>query len=159
MDRDSRSPHTNRRRWLLPPVYLLGAIVMMLALHFLAPGGRLVRASWRYLGVVPIVAGCGIVLACAQTFRRRETTIKPFEVSHVLVTDGLYRYSRNPIYLALVILLCGVAIALGSLAPWIVVPPFAWLLQVRFIKAEETMLAAEFKEQYARYCRQTRRWL
>jgi protein-S-isoprenylcysteine O-methyltransferase Ste14 len=151
----------DRKRWprVLPPVYLLGAIALMLALDYGVPGGRLVRAPWTYLGAVPITIGCGIVLACARTFQRRETTIKPFEVSNALVTDGLYHYSRNPIYLAMLFILVGVAIGLGSISPWLVPPIFAWMIQARFIKAEEAMLATKFGDEFERYCQRTRRWI
>lgn len=157
---DDVSNPMDRQRWprVLPPVYLLGAIVAMLALHYGVPGGRLVRAPWTYLSVLLITLGCGIVLACARTFQRRETTIKPFEVSNALVTDGLYRYSRNPIYLAMLLILAGVAIGLGSISPWLVPPIFAWLIQTRFIKAEEAMLAAKFGDEFERYRQRTRRW-
>ena len=101
----------------MPPVYLLAAIAAMVALHYLSPGRQILVTPWGWLGAVPIVAGLGVVLWVAAIFGRRKTTIKPGDVSSALVTDGPFRVSRNPIYLAMTSILVGTAIALGSLAP------------------------------------------
>ena len=98
-------------------------------------------------------------ILCDLQLYRRGTTVFPFRQSTALVTTGFYRYSRNPIYLSMVVLLYGAAIALGSLSPWIVPTAFATLISQRFIRVEEAMLSETFGEQYREYCQRVRRWL
>ena len=73
--------------------------------------------------------------------------------------NGLYAYSRNPIYLAMIICLTGIATLLGSLTPFIVGPLFAWSIQRNVIAAEEQMLESTFDETYRQYKQRVGRWL
>ena len=148
-----------KRPRIMPPVYLLAAIAAMVAIHFLFPGKQLLIAPWRLAGAVPITAGLGLVLWVAMVFRRRKTTIKPGDVSSSLVTDGPFRVSRNPIYLGMTCILIGTAIALGSLAPWLVVPLFVAVVGYNVISVEEAMLAEAFDQSYADYRARVRRWI
>jgi protein-S-isoprenylcysteine O-methyltransferase Ste14 len=103
----------------------------------------------------------GIVTAlfCTYLFRQKNTTIKPFQESSYLVREGLFNYSRNPIYLGMIITLIGVWIVLGSLTPLFIIPVFTWLIQEMFIKEEERMLEEKFGEQYQEYKTSVRRWI
>ena len=92
-------------------------------------------------------------------FRGVGTGIVPFDPATALVTGGLYRYTRNPMYLGMVLLLVGVAIALGSLGAWLPIPVFVWIIQARFIVGEERFLEQTFGESYVAYKRGVRRWL
>ena len=131
----------------------------MSGLHLLAPVSQVITSPYRYLGIIPLSAGVAVVLWAAGIFRRVGTAIKPFEVSTVLVVDGPYRVSRNPIYLGMVCALIGVAVLLGSLTPVVVIPLFAYWIDRRFIRAEEAMLGETFGTQYDSYKAQVRRWL
>lgn len=148
-----------KRPRIMPPVYLLAAIAAMVALHYLFPGKQILVAPWRWAGAVPIVAGVGVVLWVAAIFNRRKTTIKPGDISSSLVTDGPFRISRNPIYLAMASILAGTAISLGSLMPWLVVPVFVALVGYNVIPVEEAMLADAFGQSYADYRAKVRRWI
>jgi protein-S-isoprenylcysteine O-methyltransferase Ste14 len=144
---------------LMPPVWLLLHAIALGLLHWLAPGKVLIAGRMRLAGLVPLVAGAALVLYCAGLFSRAGTTIKPFQESSELVTSGPYRFSRNPIYLGMAIALCGIAIALGTLTPWILVVPFVALITARFIRPEEEMLRARFGGAYDAYTRRVRRWI
>jgi protein-S-isoprenylcysteine O-methyltransferase Ste14 len=144
---------------VLPPHVLLVAILLSLALDRWLPLVRLWRSPADYLGAAIIISGFLVNIFCALQFRRQQTTIIPFRESSALLTKGLYRYSRNPIYLSMVVVLVGFAFAWGSLSPWIVPPLFAWIITKRFIRYEEAMLLEGFGEQYRDYCRRVRRWL
>ena len=85
--------------------------------------------------------------------------IKPFKRSSVLVTTGPYRYSRNPMYLGLVLILIGIAILQGSISPVLVIPVFIWLITNNIIKKEEKMLEETFGDAYLEYKKQVRRWI
>jgi len=143
----------------LPPTYLLSAIVLMTILHFLFPWRDILTGLWRLLGVVPFLIGLIMNLAADRLFKQHETTVKPFEKSAFLIVSGVYRVSRNPMYLGFVLVLLGIATIMGSLSPWIVVPVFAVLMDVVFIQTEERMMAVEFGESWLAYKARVRRWL
>jgi protein-S-isoprenylcysteine O-methyltransferase Ste14 len=106
-----------------------------------------------------MVLGLTLVVAAATQFRRAGTPIHAFEQPTTLVTHGLYRYSRNPIYLGMIVLLTGVAVLLGSLSPFAAIPLFAVTIARRFIVSEESRLSAAFGDAYRQYLARTRRWL
>ena len=109
----------------------------MAALAFAWPLAPLFAWPWRALGVVPIAAGVWLNLAADRAFKERRTTVKPFERSSALVTDGVFEISRNPMYLGMVLILVGVALLLGALSPFLVTAGFAAIVETRFIPVEE----------------------
>ncbi len=144
---------------ILPPTYFFGAIALMAGFHFLFPLWTLVRFPWRLLGVVPLVAGVLLNLLADQAFKRHNIAVKPFEESNVLLTHGVFRLSRNPMYLGMTLLLAGIAILMGSITPWLVVFLLATLFDRLFITPEERMLEEAFGGQFREYRRHVRRWI
>ena len=145
-----------RSGWM-PPRFFLVYGVAGAALHFGLGGPLLLRLPW--LGAAVFAAGLALMLWGARTFARIGTTIKPFERTHTLVAEGPFRFTRNPMYLGLVAMLLGAALALGTAAPWLAAVGLAVTLQRRFIRHEERALAASLGEPYERYRRSVRRWL
>lgn len=148
-----------RRRPLLPPVYFLMAIAAMAALHILAPSGAWNYWPWNSLGLVPIAAGLVFALLGSRRFRCADTTLYPFETSTLLVTDGVFGYSRNPMYLGMMLVLVGTVTVLGSATPFLVLPLFFAVIRWRFIRHEERSLSRQFGAAYHEYTRRVRRWL
>lgn len=131
----------------------------MAAVHFLLPVARFARPPHTYLGLVPLAIGLAISIWGSELFRRRHTTIKPFERSTDLIVDGPYRFSRHPMYLGMVMALGGLAILLGSVTPLVIVPVFGWLMNSKFIAPEERAMEETFGEAYVEYKRRVRRWI
>lgn len=144
---------------ILPPVYFAVAITLMVGLHRFLPLIIWVEPPVTYLGWLPFFLAIGAVLAVNRQFKRADTTIKPFEDSSALVSDGLFAYSRNPIYLAMVVGLLGIFLVLGSLSPLVLLPPFIYIIRTRFIAAEERMLEDAFGDAYRDYKTRVRRWI
>ncbi len=144
---------------VLPPVFLLAALIAMGALHELAPGTRLIWPPYTYLGWLPFGAGVAAAVAVKRRFDRAGTPIKPYEVSEHLVTDGLFSFSRNPVYLGMIAGLAGIVVVLGTLTPALVVPAFAYLIRTRFIALEERMLEDRFGDAYRDDSKRVRRWI
>ncbi len=144
---------------LLPPTYFFAAVALALALHFLFPLGAVIPFGWRFAGVLPIAAGIALNIVADRQFKNRGTEVKPFKRSTALVTDGVFRWSRNPMYLGMVSIVCGIAWIEGSLSPWIAAVALAVLLDRLFIVREERMLEATFGAAYGQYRRRVRRWL
>ena len=145
-----------RSRWM-PPRLLLVFAAAGAALHFALPAPALLRLPW--LGAVVAAAGVALALWGQRTFARAGATIKPFEQSRVLVTSGPYRFTRNPMYLGLVAMAAGLALALGTPAPWVAAGLMAATLQLRFIRNEERALVASLGEPYQAFRARVRRWL
>jgi len=143
---------------LLPPVCFLIAILLTVALHFLLPFRELIPFAWRLVGLLPLLLGIILNVLADHSLKRHKTTVKPFDASRALVTEGVFRVSRHPMYLGMILIIAGIAVLLGSLTPWFILPLLAVLLDARFIKIEESMLEATFGEAYRAYKKQVRRW-
>ena len=153
---DAQTPPSPR---FYPPVLLLMAVVLMVVLHYVLPVARWLAWPWRALGALPIAMALLVGFWGAIQFRRHDTTIIPFEQSTALIAKGPYRYSRNPLYISMTLILVGLWILLGSLSPVVVVPLFVWWISTRFIANEERHLEAQFGRTYLEYKTKVRRWL
>ena len=143
----------------MPPAVLLAAVTLMLGIHFLLPITKIVPGFWRLLGILPLGLGLAISYAAEKQFLQAGTTVNPFKESSWLVTDGLYRFSRNPMYLGMALILAGVAILLGSLTPFGVAALFVGWIHFRFICREEEILSTQFGQDWLEYKARVRRWI
>lgn len=144
---------------LLPPTYLYVAIILIVLLHFIFPIVHILKIPWNLFGIIPLILGAALNLNADNAFKRYQTTVKPFRESNALITDGVYRYSRHPMYLGFVLILVGLSLLLGSISPYIVVIVFAILMDVVFIRAEESMLEAKFQDEWKEYKSKVKRWI
>ena len=148
-----------KRKQILPPTYLLFALVLMALLHLLIPLVRFVPTPWNLLGIIPLACGIALNLLADRAFHQVETTVKPFETSSALLTTGVFRISRNPMYLGYMLILIGVGLLLRSLTPFVVIPVFGLLMDRVFIQVEEQMLQETFASMWQSYAGQVRRWI
>ncbi|MCC7493049.1 MAG: isoprenylcysteine carboxylmethyltransferase family protein [Fimbriimonadaceae bacterium] len=150
-----------KHRWprVYPPVYLAAGGLLQWLLHRQLPLATLWGPPWITAGAALAAVATLLAVAAAWHFRIHRTTIEPFQPSQALITTGLYRHSRNPIYFALLLYLVAGAVGWGTLSPWLVPPVFVALLTRRVIVVEERMLAARFGAEYEAYRQQVRRWL
>lgn len=111
--------------------------------------------------IVFILAGAMLLICAIAVFVQARTTINPLEPGRAekLVTTGLYRFTRNPMYLALALILIGGALLLGNLGALTAPALFVWSMTTLQIKPEEIALQTKFGEDYAAYRRRTRRWI
>jgi protein-S-isoprenylcysteine O-methyltransferase Ste14 len=140
---------------------MLLAAALMWSLHRWWPLARLLTSPWNRIAVLPTAAGILIAAAAITQFWRSRTTLNPIELSRTshLVTAGIFGFSRNPMYLGLVLLLVGWALWLGTASPWVVLPLFAIFLYAAQIVPEERALEAMFGEAYGTYRQKVRRWV
>ena len=156
-----------------PPLIYLGFLLLgWLIFRFATP--EVVgpdAADWLGLGFgmetrtrrivsLPLIIG-GLLLdgAAAGYFRRLGTAVEPWKPSTVLATDGLYRFSRNPIYLGFAITYAGLAVAMDSVLVLILLIPCLWVVDRFVIAREERYLSARFGADYDAYRARVRRWL
>lgn len=144
---------------LLPPIVFVIAALSMWALHACAPVATLVPSPLNWAGLILIVCGLAAARWGAVTFRRIGTEIMTFGRPDRLVTHGLFRYTRNPIYLGFVIALAGLAMTLGSVTTLIPVLGFFLLADRWYVPFEERRLLETFGPSYEQYASTVRRWL
>ncbi|MCR6097305.1 isoprenylcysteine carboxylmethyltransferase family protein [Salipaludibacillus agaradhaerens] len=145
--------------YLLPPVLFILCIVSMIIGHILFPINFFIQVPYNLFGVLLILIGGWATLQGARLFKIKGTTEMTFNEPDLLVTEGLYKRTRNPMYLGFLIMLLGLAVVLGSLSPFIVVVGFFIITNLWYIRFEERMLEKKFGETYRAYKKSVRRWL
>ncbi len=112
-------------------------------------------------GLLLVVVGSMITFSGVWSFRAASTTVDPLqpEKASTLVTTGIYKLTRNPMYLGMLLVLLGWFVYLGSLLNLILVGLFIWFINRFQIMPEESALQARFAEEYTSYCKATRRWI
>lgn len=144
----------------VPPAWLLPAGLVAWAMDSWLPLYPWLLPPWNWALAVPAwLASLALTGRGARGLASHGTTIYPNGQASALVTDGPYRYSRNPMYLGMALLVLGFALALGSVGALLGVPVFMLAVQWLFILPEERRLEGLFGEAYRGYCRRVRRWL
>lgn len=136
----------------LPPFWLLACA--FIAWNFQGP---LPEVFWP--GVILLIAAAWITIAALADFRRIKTTVIPHQVPSAMITDGVFRFSRNPIYLADVMILLAVSLIWGSALGLILTPVLALVLDRRFIQPEEARMAEKFGAEFEAYRARVRKWI
>jgi protein-S-isoprenylcysteine O-methyltransferase Ste14 len=147
------------QKFLWPPSLVILCWILMLLLNRFLPLFQLYSSALKMIGGFIFAIGAAIALNVAIKFARIGTNIKTFDEPGKLVTGGLFKYSRNPIYLGFAIALFGIAISLGSITPLIVAIAFVVITDRWYIKFEENAMSKKFGKQYEIYKLQTRRWI
>lgn len=146
----------------IPPLALAAAIAAAIALASIhAPLLDLPFPGHRFAATILAIAGLAIALAGVAQFRRARTTVNPTspDRTSAIVTSGLYRWSRNPMYLGMALILLGMAVWTSTLAGYLLVAVFCAYLTRFQIVPEERALIASFGPEFQRYMNEVRRWI
>jgi protein-S-isoprenylcysteine O-methyltransferase Ste14 len=145
---------------ITPPTMTMITVLVMLIFSLLWP------SSWPlWLRLLPALvftlSGLALTVLAWLPYHRTGTTWRPDAPEEVrnLLTEGVYQYSRNPMYLGLVVILLGWGCWLGSLAAFLPLPFFVYFLTRLQIIPEERALERHFNEGFRRYSARVRRWL
>ena len=113
------------------------------------------------LSILFVLIGLASALPSFRLFARKKTTISPFTPSEtsVLLTEGMYRYSRNPMYLGLLLLVIAATIWFGTWFGIVISLFFILLINILQIISEEEALLQIFGEKYVEYKKKVRRWI
>jgi len=147
------------KRNITPPAYLLACLLLAVGIGLALPSLRLVPSPYRYMGVLLIAVGIWLNLWADHLFRHKKTTVKPFEHPAALVEKGPFLFTRNPMYLGMIILLAGAAITVGSVLSLISPVLFFVIARFHFIPAEEKAMEETFGQKFLDYKSRIRRWL
>lgn len=147
-------------RLLHPPIVWVVTITAMLLTHVSFPVAHAEPAAWRtVLGLVGLISGVAISVWHKSLFRRVGTNIDTFGEPGQLVESGLYKRTRNPMYLGFILALAGLALVLGTVLPWLFVLGFFALTHACYIRVEEREMERKFGAEFRDYCLRTPRWL
>ena len=144
---------------ILPPTYFNSALALIIILHFIFPIVKVSIYPWNLIGILPVLFGIYLNLRTDRIFKKVNTTVKPFEEPRALITVSTFRFTRNPMYLGMSLILLGLCILLGSLSGYLILLIFVLVMDLKFIKSEETMLSEKFKSDWQVYRKKVRRWL
>ncbi len=142
-----------------PPAIALFFIALLYLSTYLIPAFRIDYQT--ILAVICLVAGFSPAGIAFFQFKKRDTTIDPRkpENSTELVVGGVFKYSRNPMYVGLTMVLVSASLFLGAWSGLVLIPVFILLINHLQILPEEEAMEKLFGEQYAEYCKNVRRWI
>ena len=155
MPGDPDSPHV----LVLPPLLYALGLALGFILHLLAPHSIVGHPLDYVLAIALLVAGIGLGSWARWHLKRRGTPVDPRRATTALVTDGPYRYSRNPLYLRVTLLYLAVALFVNDVWLLAVLPLVIVVMRVGVIGREERYLEAKFGQEYRAYKATVRRWL
>jgi protein-S-isoprenylcysteine O-methyltransferase Ste14 len=143
-----------------PPLIYLGAILIALALdRWLRHCPIFTSTGWRWSGVVFIVAGVVLAVTGRRAMLAAETNINPFKPTTAIVSSGPFRFTRNPLYLALTLLYVGLSLVANTWWGFLLLPPVLLLIHFGVVTREERYLEGKFGESYWEYRARVRRYL
>ena len=145
-----------------PPLIFLSGLILGGIVHWFYPFYTLppeyLNIS-RILGILLVVFGLGIILIAKVKMQRAKTNIEPWKPTNAIVTDGIYSYSRNPVYVAMAVIFFGVKLIFNSVwfAPFLVL--VLLVMHYGVILREERYLENKFGDEYLNYKKKVRRWI
>lgn len=151
--------HPNISPMVHPPLVAVFFIVLAYFLGRFVPTPFTIPLALRYFGLALTFIGFLLGIGAFMEFRKARTTLDPHGSAKHLVTSGIYRFTRNPIYLGFLLMVIGFPLNSGVI--WgLVLAPFYMLTMSRLvIEREEAYLERKFKGQYTSYVSRVRRWL
>lgn len=145
---------------IAPPPILFAGCILAGVLIDLAWPLALLNDNWQYwIGGGLLVAGFALAFACILLFHRAGTNVPPYRPTTALVTDGPYRHSRNPMYIALFLAYLGIGVMADNGWMLALTVPLFMVMNVGVIAREDRYLEGKFGAAYIEYKSRVRRWL
>tara|TARA_B100000497_G_C7611292_1_gene367110 strand:+ start:295 stop:738 length:444 start_codon:yes stop_codon:yes gene_type:complete len=144
---------------LVPPILFLLCLVVMFILNSIFPIDYWLKSPLNLLGILPIMIGFLSLFTTLNQYRKIRTEINTFKQPNKLITNGFFKYSRNPIYLGFTLVLLDAATLFGNVAAIIPVVFFFLLSNFWYIPFEEKNLEKFFGDSYLTYKSHVRRWI
>lgn len=121
-----------------------------------------VTFRWQgLLALLVLIVALGVIATAVATFRRLQTTVNPLQPksASALATSGIFSYSRNPMYLGMLLILIALSVYTGALASVLLLPSFVAYIWIMQIAPEEQAMSELFGDEFSDYCHRVRRWL
>lgn len=135
--------------------------MLVLFINWLLPSWQIQHGLLKTLAIILVAIGLGIELYSVALFVKARTTVNPLkpDKAKTLVISGMYRVTRNPMYLGMLILLVGLVVWIGNVAAIPVLALFVWFITRFQIKPEEQALRGIFGQAFIDYENRVRRWI
>ena len=142
-----------------PPLLYGAAFAIALVLHWLWPMPILDHAIALWLGLALIVLGVGIAIPGIKALQAADTNVDPAHPTTAIVTSGPFRFSRNPLYVALTFLYFGLTLAVNTWWGIVMLVPLLIIMHRGVVLREERYLEHKFGDTYRQYRSKVRRYL
>ncbi len=143
----------------MPPIWWAASIAIIYLGKWLVPGLHVSLGFLTVVAWIMLAAALGVIAWAALWFFRKKTPIEPHHTPKTLIVEGPFRLTRNPIYLALVLLTLASAVGHGSIIGLGAAAALWWVLDRRFAAPEEALLLATFGTEAQGYLARTKRWV
>jgi protein-S-isoprenylcysteine O-methyltransferase Ste14 len=141
-----------------PINYFFIGIILIIILFFASPNFNIILFPYNLIGVFFMILGVWVILWVWKTFKQNNTP-ESFEKSKVLVTKGLFKYSRNPMYIGKILFLIGLSILFGNILGFVSPILFFAVMDKQVIPFEEEKTAKDLGKKYLEYKNKVRRWI
>jgi protein-S-isoprenylcysteine O-methyltransferase Ste14 len=143
-----------------PPFVYAGMLLLGLVLDRALPWSLEMTWIGRYVGGgILIAAGLLFGMSAMGLFRKAGTDVKPWKTTTAIVATGVYRFTRNPMYLGMAMLYTGLGFLFSSLGVFLLLPVLILTIRTQVIAREERYLEGKFGDDYRAYKARVRRWL
>ena len=142
-----------------PPLIYAGALAAGLLANKLYSVPFLPRGISRALGWPSVAAGLAIGLLGFREMKRARTNVDPYKPATAIVSEGPYRYTRNPLYVGMTLMYVGIAARANALPAVLLLPAVLAVVRRGVIEREERYMERKFGDEYLRYKGQVRRWI
>jgi protein-S-isoprenylcysteine O-methyltransferase Ste14 len=142
-----------------PPALYGVTLAIGLGVSFLFPVSFLPRLVSLPIAVLAMIAAGWLSISAFRTMTSAQTAVDPSKPTTAIVSEGVFRFSRNPLYLSLTLLYIGVSLLFSAIWALLLLLPLLVVVQVGVIQREEVYLERKFGEEYLRYKAQVRRWI
>ena len=144
---------------IMPPTYFYLGIALIIFMHFIFPIKQIISYPYTLLGLLIILIGTILNIWAWSLFIKDKTTQNPYKTPNKFVVRGIYKLSRNSMYLGMLTILIGIAILMGSLITLIFPIIFFVIIHWFFIPVEEKNMEIKFGKKYLEYKNKVRRWI
>jgi protein-S-isoprenylcysteine O-methyltransferase Ste14 len=155
----SDAPPDNAGIPVPPPLFFLAGLAAGWLLQPLLPRAPFPAFAARVLAPLLGLAGAALIVWALVAFRRHRTSVDPRKPTRAVVSNGPYRFTRNPIYLSLALLTAALALRMNLPGPLLLLPVVLVVVDRAVIAREERYLERKFGEEYRAYKSRVRRWL
>ena len=144
---------------IFPPILYLITLALGISISFIFPH-KFLQTIWALsIGIFLLIFGLVFLFLGARTLRKNNTTVNPNGVSTTIVKEGIFRYTRNPMYVSFTIINMGISIIFNAWAGILLLFPLIVIVQKGIIEREEKYLTRKFGIEYLDYKLKVHRWL
>jgi len=142
----------------LPPVFVFTSLFLIVIFYFVIPEFNFIPYPYNLVGIIISIAGFYLMSKAHYLFLKHKTT-RMLRESEAIITEGVFSFTRNPMYLGMFLLILGISVCFRNV--FSIVAPFLFMLYINLIiiPHEETLMKKVFGDEYISYKKRVRRWI